>query len=325
MRKIETNIPLLIPSFSSKGNIFLKKDDGTLVSDNLELLEALDIRLSATYLISAYDAYYGFISANPDDWPETDYLFVDSGGYEISNSFDSNERNKFNFNVHPWNEDRMLEVYRKVYCSDRFRNTARVFSCFDCYASFEDQLSSAIKLSKEFPDAVVNFLIKQAFDFNHFLDEIRSHSQELSQFEIIGITEKELGETVQNRLVKLAKLKETLNSLDWGGKIHVFGGLDPYISILYYIAGADIFDGLSWQRIRYPLGTGLLDKNNYNISCNDYENKYDMMIDNLAFLNKQAIFLACELDNREEKRHRLLDAVKKSNLTIGELFRCLEV
>ena len=46
-------LPLLVPSFSSKGNILLPTPNKTYVSDNFELLKKLDIRVFETYLISA--------------------------------------------------------------------------------------------------------------------------------------------------------------------------------------------------------------------------------------------------------------------------------
>ena len=76
--------PLLVPSFSSKGNLLLRQPDGTYISDNYSLLQKLDSRVSKSYLVSAYDVYYGLMPRNPHDMPETEYLFIDSGGYETN-------------------------------------------------------------------------------------------------------------------------------------------------------------------------------------------------------------------------------------------------
>lgn len=52
----DLTFPLLIPSFSSKGNLFIRNDkEGTYTSDNYSLLEELGVRVSKCYLISAYD------------------------------------------------------------------------------------------------------------------------------------------------------------------------------------------------------------------------------------------------------------------------------
>ena len=76
-------VPLLIPSFSSKGNLLIPCQDGKYVSDNYDLLQVLDVRVSNSYLVSAYDIFYGYMPQDPKEWPNTDYLFIDSGGYEI--------------------------------------------------------------------------------------------------------------------------------------------------------------------------------------------------------------------------------------------------
>ena len=36
-----------------------------------------------------------------------------------------------------------------------------------------------------------------------------------------------------------------------GIPIHVFGSLDPLISPIYWLAGAEIFDGLTWINMAY--------------------------------------------------------------------------
>ncbi|NHA67471.1 hypothetical protein [Phycicoccus flavus] len=71
-------------------------------------------------------------------------------------------------------------------------------------------------------------------------------------FDVIGVTEKDLGGTVFDRLVCLARLRA---AMDAGGceavPIHVFGGLDPVFTLLYFMCGAEIFDGLSWLKYAY--------------------------------------------------------------------------
>ena len=72
MNKFSPLIPLFIPSFSSKGNLLIPCDDGTYVSDNYDLLQVLDVRLSNSYLLSAYDIFHGFMPQDPNSWPYTD-------------------------------------------------------------------------------------------------------------------------------------------------------------------------------------------------------------------------------------------------------------
>ena len=111
MNEFSPLIPLFVPSFSSKGNLLIPRKDETYVSDNYDLLQVLDVRVSNSYLLSAYDVFYGFMPQDPNDWPYTDYLFIDSGGYEINDTYDLSERNKFNYNVFDWDIDKMKQVY----------------------------------------------------------------------------------------------------------------------------------------------------------------------------------------------------------------------
>lgn len=123
MNTFNALLPLLVPSFSSKGNLLIPTEDGGCQSDNYELLQVLDTRVSRSYLVSAYDIYYGFMPKDPNEWPDTDYLFVDSGGYEINDSYDLSERNRFNYKVYPWDFEKMKEVYHRISSSPKFSNT----------------------------------------------------------------------------------------------------------------------------------------------------------------------------------------------------------
>lgn len=324
MNKFSPLIPLLIPSFSSKGNLLIPRKDGTYVSDNYELLLVLDVRVSNSYLVSAYDVFYGYMPQDPNEWPNTDYLFIDSGGYEISDTYDLSERNKFNYKVHPWDIDKMKQVYHTVTSCPKFSNSTIVLSGFDLLGPFEDQLTSILKLAEEYPNALVNFIIKPVFPFEHLLEYIKENIETLYSIPILGLTEKELGDTVQKRLLNLISLRKLLDSLNWNGKIHIFGGLEPNLSILYYFAGADIFDGLSWQRMRYQTNSTLWDPFLYNISRDEFENKYLMMIDNLSALRDLSNNLSCEQDNRSNNMSQLEELLKDTELTISNIISELE-
>lgn len=324
MKTFNPLFPLFIPSFSSKGNLLIYCQDGKYVSDNYELLQVLDVRVSNSYLVSAYDIFYGYMPQDPNDWPDTDYLFIDSGGYEISDNYDLSERNKFNYKIHPWDIDKMKQVYRIATSCPKFSNSTIVLSGYDILGTYEDQLKSILKLSEEFPDALVNFIIKPVFSFEHLLDCIAKNIELLRNVPIIGLTEKELGDTIQKRLLNLISLKKLLVSLNWDGKIHIFGGLEPNLSILYYFAGADIFDGLSWQRMRYRTNSTLWDPFIYNISRNEFENKYLMMIDNLAMLHDMSNTLSYKSKNRITTMIKLEELLKNAEISINRIISELE-
>lgn len=324
MKDFDFLSPLLIPSFSSKGSLFLYKDNNTVVSDNYDLLNILAIQVCKAYLLSAYDIYYGYLPTNPDEWPDVEYLFLDSGGYEISDSFETSERNKYNYKVNAWDETKMCEVYRNAVSCRKFKNSKIVLSTYDLTGPFETQLNAAIEMVNTFPDACINFIIRISFPFEDLLSGIKRNIDSIQKISIIGLTEKELGDTVRQRLINLITLKELLIESNWNGSIHIFGGLDPNLSILYYVAGADIFDGLSWQRIRYSQNSSLYNPEEYNITWNEHENKLMMMYNNLAFLNQLSVFLSCEFDNCDAKRQKLKASLNE-NSTIRDLLNILEV
>jgi hypothetical protein len=121
--------------------------------------------------------------------------------------------------------------------------------------SIDKQVSAAQTLFAEFPAMTRNFLVKPVGD-DLLLDIhlLLSHAKKLNAFDILGVTEKELGRTLFERLVNLATLRAGLNSQGINLPIHVWGGLDPLITPLFFFAGAEIFDGVSWLRYIYTDG-----------------------------------------------------------------------
>ena len=79
----------------------------------------------------------------------------------------------------------------------------------------------------------------------------------LGTFDIVGVTEREIGESIHDRLVNIARLRKLLDTTEVTIPIHVFGGLDPLFTPLYFAAGAEIFDGLGWLRYAYRDGVAM--------------------------------------------------------------------
>jgi len=90
---------------------------------------------------------------------------------------------------------------------------------------------------------------------------IIDHLGDLSEFNIIGVTEKELGDSMLTRLVNTAKLRRALDARGSKQLIHIFGSLDPIACPLFFMAGADIFDGLTWLRYGYHQGMAVYRQN----------------------------------------------------------------
>ena len=324
MSSIRNNIPLFVPSFSSKGNLFLPKGNKRYVSDNYDLVDVLGIRLAESYLLSAYDIYYGFVPENPSDWPETKYLFVDSGGYETNDSFDLSERNKFNYRVMPWNERMMQKVYERVCSTYKFENATIILSGFDQQKPVDDQLERFALLQQQFPTTVIDQLVKITDSMDAIVNTLVRHKN-LQSIQILGFTERELGRTLNERLHNVIFVKKQLLEAGWNGCIHIFGGLEPSLMKLYYAAGADIFDGLSWQRIRYRGNSTLYNPSHYYAFATEEENKLWMMMDNLAELQSVKNDLSLFCGQRAQLCDRLKRMLTDHNLSVYELLLGLEV
>jgi hypothetical protein len=52
----------------------------------------------------------------------------------------------------------------------------------------------------------------------------------------------------------IAALRLAMDDAGINKPIHIYGSLDPITSILYFLAGAEIFDGLTWLRYGYAEG-----------------------------------------------------------------------
>jgi hypothetical protein len=87
------------------------------------------------------------------------------------------------------------------------------------------------------------------------MDNVHAQAKTLALFDVIGLTEKELGKTILERMKNIAELRLELDKLKIKAPIHVFGSLDPISSPLYFLAGAEIFDGLTWIRFGYHEGS----------------------------------------------------------------------
>jgi hypothetical protein len=71
---------------------------------------------------------------------------------------------------------------------------------------------------------------------------------------MIGITEKEIGNSILSRMMNVARLRKALDRHYPDMPIHVFGSLDTISTYLFFLAGADIFDGLTWLRYAFSEG-----------------------------------------------------------------------
>lgn len=285
--------PLLVPSFSSKGLGFMKPDAQygfskkhvEQISDANLIMATAKAALTQTALVSAFDISQDFIPQPKNLLLNVDLMFVDSGGYETSNYYDLSELFEGPIYKQDWTPEEHLKVLNKW--PDHIPS---VFISFDQNIEFAKQIEAAQKLSAKFPSQLSSFLIKPEHKTHRVIPikSILPLIEELKHFDIIGITEKELGYSILNRMTNLAEFRLALDKAGITAPIHVFGSLDPITTCLYFFAGAEIFDGLTWSRMSYSEGLATYKANHgaikYGIHVSDDQVKVRTLYDNIYYL-----------------------------------------
>lgn len=234
---IEALTPLIVPSFSSKGIVGVGN-----------LHNYLKPYLSEASLISAYDLYHGFI--NQQNIYESHILFIDSGGYERIKDHDLSDIYGQEHAPKTWN----MGLYNQQ-LAELDNLSQMVFVNYDSEVpvSIHEQVTVATNTFMKYPNVASDFLYKPTKENQAFID-IDSYCENvglLTRFDILGFTEKELGASVLQRCCNIYKIRTELAEANLDTPIHVFGCIDPYNILVYFLCGADVFDGLSWLRFSF--------------------------------------------------------------------------
>lgn len=238
--------PLLVPSFSSKGFGF----DAEEKSQIKEIFSVVSEYLTDIMLISAYDIAYEHLELH--ERAITELTIVDSGGYEISDLYDLSAVYRYPTQPSEWT----IELLRRVY--DTWPE--HIPAAFVSYDHPEDrrplqeQIEAARSLFSHYPRQLHTLLIKPETKTQRYvkMTNIIAGVEALRDFDIVGLTEKELGSSILERMMNIAAIRIAMD--DAGSNnvpIHIFGSLDPITSVLYFLAGAEVFDGLTWLRYGY--------------------------------------------------------------------------
>jgi hypothetical protein len=239
----ELKTPILLPSFSSKGFPKVQK-----------ILKACEEYIADEILVSAYDISYGVIS------PEFDFasaIFLDSGGYEASKDSDLSEIYEGDHAAKDWSPEKYAEVVQNWTCA-----SPTVFVSFDHpkhRTITKEQIERARALNLPPGEHARSILLKPEREtaIRLHLENITPHIPRLKDFAMVGVTEKEIGNSILNRMVNVARLRRALDKHYADMPIHVFGSLDTISTYLFFLAGADIFDGLTWLRYAFSNGDTL--------------------------------------------------------------------
>jgi hypothetical protein len=223
-----------VPSYSSKA--LPRISVSTTIDNTAEFI-------AGSVLISAYDI----------KWHEVDphrfkaqLIIVDSGGYE--KLVDEEGRRRGGNPDHAsfeWSPD----LYAETLATINVASPIVAVSYDRTELPIGDQIDAA--LAARDPRLGSAFLLKPRNDDSLTIESIAEHTAMLRHFDIVGVTEKEAGGSFFERLTFVACLRALLDSNEVDKPIHVFGGLDPFMTPLYFLAGADIVDGLTWLRMAF--------------------------------------------------------------------------
>jgi hypothetical protein len=255
--------PLLVPAFSSKADPCVQR-----------ILKFMKEFIVGPILISAYDVYYKRSIKNTI-YPNV--IFLDSGGYEYSKDFDISEVYYLKDKPKKWN----IKLYSEV-LSFWPHNIPTIAICYDYNKkgmSINKQISSAKNFFEEKSYFLKDVLLKPEDKKIGIIevDSVINQIDSLKNFDIIGFTEKEIGDSVLNRMTNIAKLRIAMREANINKPIHIFGSLDPISAPLYFISGADIFDSLTWIRFSYFKGMAIY-QNNYAVLTQPLDYKKERLI-----------------------------------------------
>jgi hypothetical protein len=239
--------PLLVPSFSSKGFPEIRK----IIEYSSEIIEG-------PMLVSAYDLHYGMIET-PFDFASL--LFLDSGGYEASKDAELSDFGDKDHIPRCWSQ----EMHEAALANWK-PSVPSVIISYDhpkAKLSIKEQVARAEAMAKSRSDVIREILLKPETEAQTLLqiDSVIANIHRLAGFDAIGVTEKEIGNSVFSRMQNIAKLRIALDKAGIDVPLHVFGSLDTVTTPLYFLAGADIFDGLTWLRFAFHQGQTLYKQN----------------------------------------------------------------
>ena len=240
--------PLLLPSFSSKGFPAINK-----------IFQTMQEVIDGEVLISAYDLHHDLLKGSFDF---AQAIFLDSGGYEASKDIELSEDREKEYEPKVWTQ----EEYRSV-LSGWSSNRPTVFVSYDhpdhrlTTSDQIDRADTSLPIgSNVFREILFKPETKEECEIN--ISAVLENIHRLSSFDAIGVTEKEIGQNLQSRMVNIARIRQALITAGLDKKpIHVFGSLDTISTPLFFVAGADIFDGLTWLRYAYHEGLTIYRQN----------------------------------------------------------------
>ncbi|MBN8599346.1 MAG: hypothetical protein J0L78_16870 [Planctomycetes bacterium] len=268
---VSLNLPLLIPSFTSKGFSYEMRGERRQYEVAGDVSD-FPSRAAESILVSAYDLHFQHLDLERVDksvqtadnaLKAAEIVVLDSGGYELDSHMDSCEPRTA---LHSPPDARFTEQdYRKIVgglAADPKMPPLCIASFDHGYKgkSVEEQIASAKGLFVDYPNSISSFILKPATPTDQYVNIAALSPKQMSSmrsFNVIGATADELGKDLKTRLQQIARLRTALNEQGIDAPIHVWGGLDPVVTPLYCFAGAELFDGVSWLRYAFQNGVAV--------------------------------------------------------------------
>ncbi len=218
--------------------------------------------IEESLLISAYDVAHELLADsgafraafNQSRYAQPRILIIDSGWYEKNGGPPAGQFSADVEAPHSWDESDYQSTIDNL--DDDLKP---LVVSWDFTGPYTTQIGLAQDFFGRRVSLASNLLLKPPLGsrFHHFDRLSDADASDLRAFDVIGVTERELGDSVLERLLAIARLRRQLDEVQVQSPIHVFGGLDPLFTPLYFAAGAELFDGLGWLRYAYREGVAM--------------------------------------------------------------------
>ena len=204
----------------------------------------VDVRIGGVGL-SAFDLDSGAITV--DLSKAADLVLIDSGVYETKAHTVAADGHTSVPAETAWTRDMYRAFLPKIP-----HNSNSLLVSYDHYGELREQLERARTDFALVPSAARDFLLKpRTRDGRIDTALIATAASALDHVDVLGVTEKELGDSLLERCSSLYRLRDALSATGREMPIHVFGAITPGPVLAYFLSGADIFDGLNWLRYQY--------------------------------------------------------------------------
>ena len=244
--------------------------------------------INHSILISLYDLHYTF---NKEKFYEIiqnfkNEVFLDSGVFEAQKTINPSNIYIYNYQGKSWDR----EIYDNYLKSIKNRVKNPYIVNFDTYNDLESQVANSNTYFSEFDSELKKILLihPEIGEWNKkdVIKLIKLLFNSERYFNILGITEKELGLTFQQKISNIFLFRKTLDELFEGYvPIHIFGCSDPRGIVSYFLSGGDIFDGLGWIRFYFNRHSSYYKNEFYYDLLNGKTWNNDIILHNIQYLN----------------------------------------